>query len=85
MAHIETWYRCPVCDRLYDKQKEAITCRNNHPISVEQWAIGKSGKAVKVQENWSDATGRAMREADLSDNIHERARQLKDLIGGTSL
>lgn len=79
MAHIEVWHRCPTCQLLYDKQKDAINCRNSHPIRAEQWAVGKGGKAVKVQENWSDAIGRALREADLSDNIHERAKQLQEM------
>ncbi|TCX51954.1 hypothetical protein [Dehalobacter sp. 14DCB1] len=74
MAHIETWYRCPTCNRVWSSQKEAITCRNSHPVKAERWAIGKNGKAVAVSYRGLDW---ALREADLSDFIHERAKQLE--------
>jgi hypothetical protein len=48
MAHIEVWYHCPVCQRPYDKQSDAIACRNSHPINTEKWAVGKGGKAVRI-------------------------------------
>lgn len=84
MAHIETWYRCPVCQRPYDKQSKAITCRNAHPISAEKWAVGKGGKAVRIFDNCSlDGRGGlrwALKEADLSDNIKERAKQIEEEI-----
>ncbi len=81
MAHIEVWHRCPTCQRLYDKQKDAINCRNSHPIREEQWAVGKGGKSVKIFDNCSfDGYGGvnwALREADRSDFIEERKQQLQ--------
>lgn len=83
MAHIETWYRCPVCNLAYDKQKEATGCRNAHPVKSERWAVGKDGKAVRIYDNCSlngyGGVNWALREADLSDFIDERNRQLKEL------
>lgn len=81
MAHIETWYRCPVCNHPYDSQGEAIKCRNNHPIMSEKLAVGKSGKAVRIYDNCSlngyGGLNWALKEAELSDNIEERKRQLE--------
>jgi hypothetical protein len=82
MAHIETWYRCPVCNVSYDSQHDAIKCRNSHPVKEERWAVGKGGKAVRIFENWALDTMHgvigALREADLSDDIEERKRQLAE-------
>ena len=73
MAHIETWYRCPTCNGLHDTQKEAITCRNSHPIMAERWAVGKNGKAARINENCSMdglyGIKWALREADKSDSV----------------
>ncbi|HEX2986077.1 MAG TPA: hypothetical protein VHO71_04605 [Caproiciproducens sp.] len=83
MAHIETWYRCPVCNQPFDNQREAMRCRNQHPISSELWAVGESGKGVRIFDNWAPDSMHgikgALREADLSDDIHERKRQLEKL------
>lgn len=83
MAHIETWYRCPICNQAYDNEREAMRCRNQHPIRSELWAIGKSGKGVRILDNWAPESAHgikgAIREADLSDDIHERKRQLEEL------
>lgn len=78
MAHIEIWYRCP-CGAHHKTQKEAVKCAAGH-VRAERWAVGKGGKAVRIFENWSEdsmhgASG-ALREADLSDFIEERRRQL---------
>ncbi|MGE5631605.1 MAG: hypothetical protein ACM3TR_10985 [Caulobacteraceae bacterium] len=81
MAHIEVWYRCPVCNLAYDNQREAIGCRNAHPVKSERWAVGNGGKAVRISDNCTpDGYGGvnwALREADLSDLIEERKRQLE--------
>lgn len=81
MAHIETWYRCPTCQKLHDKQSKAIACQNSHPISTEKWAVGKDGKAVRIFDhcalNGRGGINWALREADLSDNIKIRKRQLE--------
>lgn len=53
MAHIETWYRCPVCKQAFGIQVDAIKCRNEHPILSERWAVGKEGKAVRIYDNCS--------------------------------
>lgn len=81
MAHIKTWYRCPVCKKAYMKQADAIKCRSLHPIIVEEWAVGESGKEVRIHENCSlngyGGLNWALREAELSDNIQERKLQLE--------
>lgn len=82
MARIETWYRCPTCNRIYDKLKDALSCKNQHQVMSERWAVGKGGKAVRINENCSlngyGGINWALREADLSDFIDERKRQLKE-------
>lgn len=82
MAHIETRYRCPVCNGSYKNQKKAISCRDSHSIRVERWAVGKGGKAVRINENCSiygyGGVNWALKEADLSDFIEERKRQLEE-------
>jgi hypothetical protein len=43
------------------------------------WAVGKGGKAVRIFDNFSqEMIKHALREADLSDFIEERKRQLED-------
>jgi hypothetical protein len=70
----------------YDEQKDAIACRNGHPITVERWAVGKGGKGVRIFDNWAINSMHgelgALREADLSDDIEERKRQLEEKNGG---
>lgn len=83
MAHVEMRYRCPTCNTAYNDHKDAIKCRNRHPIREETWAVGKDGKEVRFFEalpagacyskEWS------LKEADLSDLIEVRERQLKEL------
>lgn len=83
MAHVEVWYRCPVYNQAYNDQREAIKCRNAHPVRSERWAVGKGGKAVRIFDNCAlNGQGGlywALREADLSDFIEERKRQLEEL------
>lgn len=77
MAHLETWYRCPICNRAHDTYSEAVKCRNKHPIQSERWAVGKRGKVVRIFNNFSaKEVDQSLREADLSDLIEERKRQL---------
>lgn len=77
MAHIEIWYRCPVCKNAYRNEKGAKICRNRHSIITERRAVGKGGKAVRIDEIREEAW--ALREADLSDFIVERKRQLREM------
>jgi len=81
MAHIEIWYCCPVCDSRYKSQRYATKCKNIHPVKEERWAVGKGRKAVRIFDNWAPDTMHgeigALREADLSDDIEERKRQLE--------
>lgn len=83
MAHIKNYYRCPTCKSAYDTEKDATICKNKHPVNVERWAIGKGGKAVRIFDNCSpDGVGGeryALQEADMSDNIKERKRQMEEL------
>lgn len=82
MAHIETRYCCPICNAAYSEYKEAIRCRNKHGIIVERWAVGKY-KKVRIFENHHrdscNGENGALKEANLSDNIDERKRQLEEL------
>lgn len=77
MAHIEIWYRCPLCKRAYYTEREAGICRNKHPVITERRAVGKGGKSVRIDRPGQEA--QALREADLSDLIEERQRQLKKI------
>lgn len=76
MAHIETWWRCPGCYRCWDTQREAAKCAASH-VRAERWAVSDRlpGKAVACNYR-GDAF--ALREADLSDFIDERQRELKE-------
>ena len=75
MAHIEIWWRCPCCHRHWDTQREAAKCAGSH-VRAERWAVSDRypGKAV-VCNYRGDAF--ALREADLSDFIDERRRELE--------
>jgi hypothetical protein len=81
MAHVETWYRCPTCDSVWSTFKEAEKCKNSHNVRSEQWAVGAGGKAVRINEHCSVNSmyglNWALEEANLSDNIHERKKQLE--------
>ena len=81
MAHIETWWRCR-CGAAYDTQKKAVNCAISH-VHSEQWAIGKGGKAVRIFDNHAPNSQHgiigALREADLSDFVEERRRQLAEM------
>lgn len=39
MAHIEYWYRCPVCKAGYSDEKRAVRCKNRHQIIAERYAV----------------------------------------------
>lgn len=79
VAKIEKWYKCPVCKRCYTEQREAVRCKNKHPILEEEWAVSEpyTGKAVKICMEFSREM--ALREADLPDNIVERKKKLCEL------
>ena len=80
MAHIETLYRCICCNALYSSQKEAISCASSH-VRAERWALGKY-KSVRIFDNHTPNSVHgiygAQREADLSDDIDQRRRQLAE-------
>jgi hypothetical protein len=81
MAHIETWWSCR-CGARYGTQKEATSCAISH-VRSEQWAVGKGGKAVRISANCAPdgmyGVNWALREADLSDLVEERRRQLAEM------
>ena len=87
MAHIETLYRCICCNALYSTRKDAISCASSHVIS-EKWAVGKF-KSVRIFGNCAPNSfygiNWALREADLSDDIDERRRQLADQLAERSI
>lgn len=74
MAYIEIRYCCPVCNKKYAKQNGAIKCRNTHPVLEEKWAVGNGSKSVRIFNNTEEEW--ALKEADLSDFIEERKKQL---------
>jgi hypothetical protein len=82
MAYIEIRYCCPICKAAHSEYIEAVRCRNKHDIIVERWAVGKH-KKVRIFENHHkdscNGENGALKEADLSDNIHERRKQLEEL------
>ena len=67
MAHIEVWWRCPGCHLSWTTQREAVKCAASH-VRPERWAVSDRhpGEAF------------ALREADLSDFIEERRRELEE-------
>lgn len=79
MAHVETWYRCPVCSVAHGSRKEAVACRDKHPIESERWAVGKH-QSVRIFANhtpWSRGGEKAaLFEADLSPFIEESKKQI---------
>lgn len=81
MAQLREYWRCPVCQILWETQKEANMCKNSHSVTSEIWAESESGKAVKV--NPYSAPGSmgssawALREAELSDYTDKRKAQLE--------
>lgn len=81
MAHVETWYRCPTCRGLWKNRKEAQKCKDSHTVIAEQWAVGKH-QSVPIFPNHASNSIHgvfgAMREADLSPFIKERAKQLEE-------
>lgn len=85
MAVVETWYRCPVCSASHDTHNKAVTCRNKHPVMSEQWAVSSTGKAARIEERRAPGSYGsrewALREAELSDSINERERQLAAMKG----
>jgi hypothetical protein len=50
-------------------------------LFIRRWAVGKSGKAVRINDNCSlngyGGLNWALKEAELSDNIEERKRQIE--------
>lgn len=77
MAKLVYLYRCPGCNGQWETEAEAIACRNKHPIEKELWAFGKRGKGCLVAYHGEE---RALVEADLSDYIDVRKKQLEELM-----
>lgn len=48
---IETLYVCPTCRSKWTTQREAVHCRNSHPISTERWAVNEKGGGVRIFDN----------------------------------
>lgn len=87
MAHIEVWWRCPGCHRLWDTQREAAKCSADHiraghcaalpEAYAERWAVSDRHPGKAVACNYRGEAF-ALREADLSDFIEERRRELEE-------
>ena len=84
MAHLERLYRCP-CGALHDTFEMAMNCARRQ-IREEKWAIGESGKGVRIFDNYPAESKHgiigALREADLSDLLELRERQLEEMKKG---
>lgn len=63
----------------YSTRKEAVECAVSH-VHPERWAVGSTGKAVRIYDNWAPNSAHgvngALIEAELSDNVELRRRQL---------
>ena len=66
MAHMETWYKCPVCNGTFYSRDEANKCAISHVYS-ERWAVSHKypGKAVKVLSYRNEM--QALEEAEMKD------------------
>lgn len=76
MAHIEIWWSCPGCHLRWTTQREAIKCAVSH-VRPERWAVSDRHPGKAVACNYRGEAF-ALREADLSDFIDERQRELKE-------
>jgi len=65
MAHIETWWKCPVCHCCFTLRREAEACARKH-VRAEKWAVSDiyPGKAVACNYR---GEAFALREADKPD------------------
>ena len=81
MAHIETWYRC-ACGASYETRANALKCAVSH-VQPERWAVGSTGKAVRIYDNWAPKSAHgvngALIEAELSDDIKVRKQQIAEM------
>ena len=76
MAHIEVWWSCPGCHLRWTTQREAVKCAASH-VRPERWAVSDRHPGKAVACNYRGETF-ALREADLSDFIEERRRELEE-------
>ena len=83
MAHIEIWWKCPGCHRHYDTQREANRCAISH-VRPEKWAVSDKYPGKNVACNYRGEKW-ALREADLSDLIEEREKDLAELAKETGM
>ena len=76
MAHIEVWWSCPGCHLRWTTQRDAVKCAASH-VRPERWAVSDRHPGKAVACNYRGETF-ALREADLSDFIEERRRELEE-------
>ena len=76
MAHIEIWWSCPGCHLRWTTQREAVKCAASH-VRSERWAVSDRHPGKAVACNYRGEAF-ALREADLSDFIEERRRELEE-------
>ena len=76
MAHIEVWWSCPGCHLRWTTQSEAVKCAASH-VRSERWAVSDRHPGKAVACNYRGEAF-ALREADLSDFIEERRRELEE-------
>lgn len=76
MAHIEIWWSCPGCHLRWTTQREAVRCAASH-VRSERWAVSDRHPGKAVACNYRGEAF-ALREADLSDFIEDRRRELEE-------
>lgn len=76
MAHIEIWWSCPGCHLRWTTQREAVRCAASH-VRSERWAVSDRHPGKAVPCNYRGEAF-ALREADLSDFIEDRRRELEE-------
>ena len=76
MAHIEIWWSCPGCHLRWTMQREAVRCAASH-VRSERWAVSDRHPGKAVACNYRGEAF-ALREADLSDFIEDRRRELEE-------
>ena len=76
MAHLEDRWRCTECRQTFRTLRDANLHALRH-IAKEQWAVSDRHPGKEVACNYR-GTKWALREADLSDLITERQRELAE-------
>lgn len=77
MAHLEDRWRCDGCRATFSTLSDAQRHALRH-IRKEQWAVSDKHPGKEVACNYRGVQW-ALREADLSDFVEERKRELAEV------